>query len=55
MHLFDFDQDIYGKYIHVDFIEHLRDEAKYASVDELVAQMEIDAENARAALAASPG
>ena len=55
VHLFDFDQDIYGKYIHVDFIEHLRDEAKYASVDELVAQMEIDAENARAALAASPG
>lgn len=53
VHLFDFDRDIYGEYIHVDFIEHLRDEAKFDSVDELVAQMNADAENARSALAAS--
>ncbi len=51
VHLFDFDDDIYGKYIHVDFIEHLRDEEKFPSADELVAQMDIDAENARSALA----
>lgn len=51
VHLFDFDADIYGKYIHVDFIAHLRSEEKFASVDELVAQMDIDAENARKALA----
>ncbi len=50
VHLFDFDRDIYGQYIHVDFIEHLRDEEKFASVDELVAQMRIDEENARSAL-----
>ena len=54
VHLFDFDRDIYGEYIHVDFIEHLRDEVKFASVDELVAQMRIDEENARFALDAYP-
>lgn len=53
VHLFDFDRDIYGEYIHVDFIAHLRDEEKYDSVDELVAQMEKDAENARSILAAT--
>lgn len=52
VHLFDFDRDIYGKYIHVDFVEHLRDEEKFDSVDDLVAQMKIDEENARYALAA---
>lgn len=51
VHLFDFDRDIYGKYIHVDFIAHLRDEVKFESVEELVAQMNQDAENARSALA----
>ena len=52
VHLFDFDANIYGEYIHVDFLAHLRAEEKFASVDELVAQMTIDAENARMALAA---
>ena len=52
VHLFDFDRDIYGEYIHVDFIEHLRDEERFDSVEELVAQMRIDEENARSALAA---
>ena len=52
VHLFDFDANIYGEYIHVDFVAHLRPEEKFASVDELVAQMAIDAENARKALAA---
>lgn len=53
VHLFDFDRDIYGEYIHVDFVEHLRDEARFDSVNELVAQMHADAENARSALAAN--
>lgn len=52
VHLFDFDRDIYGEYIHVDFIQFLRDEEKYDSVDELVAQIDQDAENARSILAA---
>lgn len=52
VHVFDFDADIYGEYIHVDFLAHLRAEKKFASADELVAQMDIDAENARLVLAA---
>ncbi|MBT8083125.1 MAG: bifunctional riboflavin kinase/FAD synthetase [Gammaproteobacteria bacterium] len=51
VHLFDFSREIYGEYIHVDFIEHLRDEEKFASIDDLVAQMKTDEQNARSALA----
>lgn len=50
--LFDFDDDIYGDYIHVDFIARLRSQMKYELVEELVAQMHIDADNARSILAA---
>lgn len=50
VYLFDFDRVIYGEYIHVDFIARLRDEEKYDSVEELVAQMQLDVENARSIL-----
>jgi len=53
VHLFDFDEDIYGEYIHVDFIARLRSEEKYDQVEELVAQMHRDADNAKSALAAN--
>jgi riboflavin kinase/FMN adenylyltransferase len=53
VHLFDFDRDIYGEYIHVDFVEHLRKEEKFESIDDLVAQMKLDEENARSALASA--
>ncbi len=51
VHLFDFDRDIYGAYIHVDFIERIRGVEKFSSAAELVAQMERDADNARSILA----
>lgn len=50
-HIFDFDEDIYGEYIHVDFIARLRSQIKFDDVDELVAQMHLDADNARSILA----
>ena len=50
-HLFDFDRDIYGQYIHVDFVTRLRSQEKYDRVEDLVAQMHRDADNARSALA----
>jgi riboflavin kinase/FMN adenylyltransferase len=53
VHLFDFDEDIYGDYIHVDFIARLRSEVKFDDVAELVAQMHRDADNARSILAES--
>ena len=52
VHLFDFDEDVYGKYIHVDFIAWLREQEKFDMVEDLVAQMDVDADNARSALAA---
>ncbi len=54
-HIFDFDEDIYGEHIHVDFIAHLRSQIKFDDVDELVAQMHCDADNARSILAADAG
>jgi len=53
VHLFDFDEDIYGTYIHIDFISRLRSEIKYDDIDDLVAQMHRDADNARSILAAT--
>lgn len=52
VHIFDFDEDIYGRHIHVDFVEKLRDEVKFADLDALVEQMHLDAAEARQILAA---
>lgn len=51
VHIFDFDDEIYGKYIHVDFVARLRSEQKFDSAEKLVAQMHRDAERAREFLA----
>ena len=52
VHVFDFDRNIYGEYITVQFVERLREERKYSDLDSLVAQMHEDVSAARAALAA---
>jgi riboflavin kinase/FMN adenylyltransferase len=49
-HLFDFDGDLYGSRIRVHFIRKLRDEERFDDLDALVAQMDRDAAEARAAL-----
>jgi riboflavin kinase/FMN adenylyltransferase len=49
-HLIDFDADIYGEPARVQFVRRLRDELKFESVDELVAQMTVDVDQARAVL-----
>jgi len=48
--LFDFAGDLYGRRIDVAFIDWLRDEAAFGSVDELVHAMNDDAAKARAAI-----
>ncbi|MGZ5836616.1 MAG: bifunctional riboflavin kinase/FMN adenylyltransferase, partial [Xanthobacteraceae bacterium] len=53
--LFDFAGDLYGKNIDVAFIGWIRPEEKFTSVDDLVAQMNEDARQAKAMLAASGG
>lgn len=50
VHLFDFDDDIYGQYLSVDFLKWLRAERKFESLDALVVQMHVDAAQARTAL-----
>ncbi len=50
-HLFDFDDDLYGKRIEVGFIKRLRGETKFANVQALVEQITADAAAARQALA----
>jgi riboflavin kinase / FMN adenylyltransferase len=55
-HLFDFDGDLYGRRIEVEFVAKLRDEEKFADLDSLVVQMRRDDAQARAILVgASPG
>jgi len=46
-HLFDFDGDLYGQRIAVEFVARLRDELAFADLPALVAQMHRDAEQAR--------
>jgi riboflavin kinase/FMN adenylyltransferase len=50
-HLFDFTGDLYGAQCTVAFIERLRGEITFPSVEALVAQIRSDAEQARALLA----
>lgn len=47
LHLFDFDEQIYGEDIEVAFLEYLRPEQKFSGVEELQAQIQRDVEKAR--------
>jgi riboflavin kinase/FMN adenylyltransferase len=50
VHVFDFAGDLYGRAIEVEFVEKLRDEVKFDSLDAMTVQMQIDAARARAVL-----
>ena len=52
--LFDFAGDLYGEMIDVAFLEWIRPERTFDSVEDLVRRMNEDAQLARAALAAAP-
>jgi riboflavin kinase / FMN adenylyltransferase len=54
-HLFDFDGDLYGKRIEVEFVAKLRDEEKFDDLPALVRQMDADARLARQRLREEPG
>lgn len=53
-HIFDFSRDIYGKTIRVRPVKRLRGEAKFDSLDALIAQMGRDCAEAREILAKNP-
>ena len=45
--ILDFNEDIYGEHVEVDWIQHIRKELKFDSVDALIEQMKNDTELAR--------
>jgi riboflavin kinase/FMN adenylyltransferase len=49
-HLFDFDGDLYGRRIEVEFVARLRDEQKFPDLPSMVAQIRRDDQQARAIL-----
>jgi len=50
VHLFDFDQDIYGRLVSVEFVHKLREEEKFESLEALKEQIARDAGAARGLL-----
>ena len=53
VHVFDFDRDLYGRMVRVEFVAKLREEECYDGLDALRRQMDRDAEAARAVLKAA--
>jgi riboflavin kinase/FMN adenylyltransferase len=51
VHLFDFSGDLYGQTLRVHLVSYLRGEEKFDSAEALIAQMDQDSAEARAALA----
>lgn len=50
-HIFDFDEDLYGREIEVEFVAKLRDELRFTDLEALTMQMRRDAQDARRILA----
>ena len=46
VNIFDFDSDIYGRRVTVEFVRRLRDEMKFSSSAKLAAQLDQDREAA---------
>ena len=53
-YLLDFDGDLYGETLRIAFVERMRGEKRFESVEALVDQMQRDVEQARALLPSSP-
>jgi riboflavin kinase/FMN adenylyltransferase len=49
-HLFDFDADLYGRWLAVEFVARLREERKFENLEAMVVQMHVDARQAKVAL-----
>ncbi|MYD75069.1 MAG: bifunctional riboflavin kinase/FAD synthetase [Gammaproteobacteria bacterium] len=52
VHLFDFDEQVYGCRVRVEFVEKIRDECRFGSFDALKAQIARDCETAQGILSA---
>lgn len=47
VHVIDFNGDLYGKHVHVEFLHKIRDEIKFDGLDALKAQIASDVDSAR--------
>jgi riboflavin kinase/FMN adenylyltransferase len=47
VHLLDFDEEIYGRHMHVEFMHKLREEAKFPDLESLTKQIALDVEQAK--------
>ena len=47
VNIFDFNQDVYGENIKVEFIKFIRNEIKFQNIDELIKQIKIDRETCK--------
>ncbi len=54
VHVFDFNQTVYGQRVKVEFVQRLRDEQRYETLEQLAAAIQADAQQARALLAQIP-
>jgi riboflavin kinase/FMN adenylyltransferase len=53
-HLLDFDRDLYGTTLSLEFVDRLRPELEFDSVQDLVAAISTDVESVRRLLERSP-
>ena len=53
-HLLNYTGNLYGRIVRLEFIEHLRDEMRFSSVEELSAQIAADGERAKKIMEARP-
>jgi len=53
VYLFDFSGDLYGRIMEVDFVERIRGEQKFATLEAMVAEIDRDVAKARAILGAA--
>jgi len=47
VHLFEFDRQIYGQHLRVEFLQKIRDEAKYPDLESLTEQIACDVTHAK--------
>jgi riboflavin kinase / FMN adenylyltransferase len=55
VHIFDFDEDLYGEEVTLYFIRKIREEKKFQNAEALIRQIRIDAGTAREILSGRPG
>ena len=55
VHILDFDEDVYGEEITIEFVDRIRGEQRFESLDGLVAQIGDDVAQARTLLSERNG